>query len=132
MAARGEHHRLLVQALHGFEPGGFDSRQIRWRSQVWHLEEEGMDRAPLQKQIPWDGVDFGEPYAFRLDYNRNIGLLQQVCHGDLLWTARSFAPAIATARGRAVFEGWSSVMVGGAGQGPTRHCACEQYRVRLD
>ena len=76
MAARGGHHRLHVQALHGFEPGGFDSRQIRWSSQVWHLEEEGMDRAPLQKQIPWDGVDFGEPYAFRLDYNRIIGLLQ--------------------------------------------------------
>ena len=85
-----------MQALHGFEPGGFDSRQIRWSSQVWHLEEEGIDRAPLQKQIPWDGVDFGEPYAFRLDYNRSIGLLQQVCHGDLLWTARSSAPAIAS------------------------------------
>jgi len=117
VAARGGHHRLHVQALHGFEPGGFDSRQIRWSSQVWHLEEEGMDRAPLQKQIPWDGVDFGEPYVFCLDYNCNIGLLEQGCHGDLLWTARSSAPAIATARGRVVLEGRSSVMASGAGPG---------------
>ena len=76
-----------------------------------------MDRAPLQKQIPWDGVDFGEPYAFRLDYNRSIGLLQQVCHGYLLWTARTSAPAIATARRRAVLEGRSSVMASGADPG---------------
>jgi hypothetical protein len=66
-----------------------------------------MDRAPLQKQIPWDGVDFGEPYVFCLDYNCN----------NLLWTARSSAPAITTARGRAVLEGWSSVMAGGASPG---------------
>jgi len=36
-----------------------------------------MDRAPLQKQIPWDGVDFREPYVFCLDYNYNIGLLER-------------------------------------------------------
>ena len=76
-----------------------------------------MDRAPLQKQIPRDGVDFVEPYVFCLNYNCNIGLLEQGCHGDLLWTARSSAPAIAAARGRAVLEGRSSVMVSGAGPG---------------
>ena len=76
-----------------------------------------MDRAPLQKQIPWDGVDFGEPYVVCLDYNCNIGLLEQSCHGDLLWTTRSSAPAIATARGQAVLEGWSSVMASGARPG---------------
>ena len=90
VAARGGRHRLHVQALHGFESGGLDSGKIRWSSQVWHLEE-GMDRAPLQKQIPRDGVDFVEPYVFCLDYNCNIGLLEQGCHGDLLWTARSSA-----------------------------------------
>ena len=76
-----------------------------------------MDRAPLQKQIPWDGVDFGEPCVFCLDYNYNIGLLEQGCHDDLLWTARSSALAIATARGRAILEGRSSVMASGAGLG---------------
>ena len=106
-----------MQALHGLESGGLDSGQIRWSSQVWHLEEEGMDRAPLQKQIPRDGVDFVEPYVFCLNYKCNIELLEQGCHGDLLWTARSSAPAIATARGRAVLEGRSSVMVSGAGPG---------------
>ena len=34
VAAHGGHHRLHVQALHGFDPGGFDSTQIRWSSQI--------------------------------------------------------------------------------------------------
>lgn len=65
MAAHGGHYQLHVQAL----LNELDSEQIRRNNQFSDLEEEGMDLAPLQRQILWTEVDFGEPYIFHVDYN---------------------------------------------------------------
>ena len=52
VAAHGGHHRLHMQALHGFDSGGFDSTQIRWSSQVLHLEEGGLPwRSSLDRKV---------------------------------------------------------------------------------